>query len=65
MESSLHNAYESLAARFAAHFPPRLQGPRTVGREAEFPVVDQAGRAADIDQLWPLLLRSEDAAEEQ
>ena len=63
MESSLHNAYESLAARFAAHFPPRLQGPRTVGREAEFPVVDQAGRAADIDQLWPLLLRSEDAAE--
>ena len=64
MESSLHNAYESLAARFAAHFPPRLQGPRTVGREAEFPVVDQAGRAADIDQLWPLLLRSEDAAED-
>ena len=63
MESSLHNAYESLAARFAAHFPPRLQGPRTVGREAEFPVVDQAGRAADIDQLWPLLLKNEDAAE--
>ena len=63
MESSLHNAYESLAARFAAYFPPRLQGPRTVGREAEFPVVDQAGRAADIDQLWPLLLKDEDAAE--
>ncbi len=63
MESSLHNAYESLAARFAAHFPPRLQGPRTVGREAEFPVVDQAGRAADIDQLWPLLLKNKDAAE--
>ena len=62
MEPSLHNAYESLAAHFAAHFPARLQGPRTVGREAEFPVVDQAGRAADIDRLWPLLLKSEDTA---
>ena len=60
MEPSLHNAYESLAARFAAHFPARLQGPRTVGREAEFPVVDQDGRAADIDRLWPLLQKSED-----
>ena len=62
MEPSQHNAYESLAVRFAAHFPARLQGPRTVGREAEFPVVDQAGRAADIDRLWPLLLKSEDTA---
>ena len=62
MEPSLHNAYESLAAHFAAHFPARLQGPRTVGREAEFPVVDEAGRAADIDRLWPLLLKSEDTA---
>ena len=62
MEPSQHNAYESLAARFAEHFPARLQGPRTVGREAEFPVVDQAGRAADIDRLWPLLLKSEDTA---
>ena len=62
MEPSQHNAYESLAVRFAEHFPARLQGPRTVGREAEFPVVDQAGRAADIDWLWPLLLKSEDTA---
>ena len=62
MEPSQHNAYESLAARFAEHFPTRLQGPRTVGREAEFPVVDEAGRAADIDRLWPLLLKSEDTA---
>ena len=59
----MHRAYAALADRFAAHFPPRLQGPRTVGREAEFPVVDQAGRAADIDRLWPLLLGNEDAAE--
>ena len=65
MEPSLHRAYEALADRFAAHFPPRLDGPRTVGREAEFPVVDQTGRAADVDQLWPLLLGNEDGAENE
>ena len=59
MEPSLHRAYEALTDRFAAHFPTQLQGPRTVGREAEFPVVDQSGRAADIDRLWPLLLAEE------
>ena len=59
MESSLHRAYEALADRIAAHFPTQLQGPRTVGREAEFPVVDQSGRAADIDRLWPLLMAEE------
>ncbi|MCY3710703.1 MAG: glutamate-cysteine ligase family protein [Caldilineaceae bacterium] len=64
MEPSLHQAYEALADRFAAHFPQRLDGPRTVGREAEFPVVDQAGRAADIDRLWPLLLETEPAVED-
>ncbi len=63
MEPFLRNVYESLADRFAACFPARLQGPRTVGREAEFPVIDQSGRAADIDRLWPLLLGDEDAAE--
>lgn len=57
-EPALHNAYQALAARFAAHFPTRLQGPRTIGREAEFPVVDHAGRAVDIAQLWPLLRSS-------
>ena len=64
MEPSLHQAYEALAGRFAAYFPQRLDGPRTVGREAEFPVVDQAGRAADIDRLWPLLLETEPAVED-
>ncbi|MDE0144006.1 MAG: glutamate-cysteine ligase family protein [Caldilineaceae bacterium] len=59
MEPSLHQAYQALAGRFAAHFPTQLDGPRTVGREAEFPVVDQSGRAADIDRLWPLLLAEE------
>ena len=55
MARSLHNAYQSLAAAFAAHFPAQLPGPRTIGREAEFPVVDQSGRAVDIAQLWPRL----------
>ena len=64
MEPSLHRAYEALAGRFAAHFPAQLQGPRTVGREAEFPVVDQSGRAADVDRLWPLLLETEPAVED-
>ena len=52
-----------LAAGLAAHFPPRRDGPRTIGREAEFPVVDQMGRAADIEQLWPLLMTGEESAE--
>ncbi len=62
MDPSLHQAYKALADRFAAHFPTQLQGPRTVGREAEFPVVDQAGRAADVDRLWTLLLETGPAA---
>ena len=59
----LNEIYESLAAGLAACFPPRRDGPRTIGREAEFPVVDQMGRAADIDQLWPLLMTGEESAE--
>lgn len=59
MASPQRNLYELLADHFAAHFPARLQGPRTVGREAEFPVVDRHGRAADVDQLWPLLMAGE------
>ena len=43
--------------------PAPARTPHRRPREAEFPVVDQAGRAADIDRLWPLLLGNEDAAE--
>jgi len=49
-------AYAQLAQQFAAHFPDALDGPRTVGREAEFPIVTASGRAADVRQLWPILL---------
>ncbi len=55
MEPSLNRRYEALAATFAGHFPAQLSGPRTVGREAEFPIVDGGGRAADVARLWPLL----------
>ncbi len=51
----MNERYEALAATFAGHFRAQLPGPRTVGREAEFPVVDGSGRAADVAQLWPLL----------
>ncbi|WP_100448871.1 glutamate-cysteine ligase family protein [Glycomyces xiaoerkulensis] len=40
------------AARFAQGFPHRV-GTRTVGREAEFPVVDDRGRPVEVDLLWP------------
>ncbi|MDE0182635.1 MAG: glutamate-cysteine ligase family protein [Caldilineaceae bacterium] len=55
MEPSLNRRYEALAATFAGHFPAQLSGLRRVGREAEFPVVDGSGRAADVARLWPLL----------
>jgi gamma-glutamylcysteine synthetase len=43
---------DSLAATFASHFPAKLGGPRTIGREAEYPVVTAAGEAADVRRLW-------------
>ncbi|MDE0430991.1 MAG: glutamate-cysteine ligase family protein [Caldilineaceae bacterium] len=55
MEPSLNRRYEALAATFAGHFPAQLSGLRRVGREAEFPIVDGSGRAADVARLWPLL----------
>ena len=55
MEPSLNRRYEALAATFAVHFPAQLAGPRRVGREAEFPIVDRSGRAAEVARLWSLL----------
>lgn len=53
-------AYAQLAEEFAAHFPEELDGPRTVGREAEFPIITASGRAADVRDLWPILLDGSD-----
>lgn len=44
-------AIDELAAQFVASFPSKRTGERTVGREAEFPVVDEAGGAADVRKL--------------
>ena len=41
----------------------RIVTPRIVGREAEFPVVDARGRAADVRRLWDLLIRQGDFVE--
>jgi gamma-glutamylcysteine synthetase len=45
-----------LTDQFAACFPQRISVPRTVGREAEFPLVDPEGRAGDASRVWPLLV---------
>jgi len=47
----------ALAERFTAGFPVALAGPRTVGREAEYPVVDESGAAVDARRLWDGLLK--------
>ena len=49
-------AITELAARFTASFPTQVAWPRVVGREAEYPVVDAEGRAADVRRLWEHLL---------
>ncbi len=51
---------DNLAARFASHFPLALNGPRTIGREAEYPVVTPTGEAADVQRLWEPLQASGD-----
>ncbi|HXF64218.1 MAG TPA: glutamate-cysteine ligase family protein [Caldilineaceae bacterium] len=53
--ASVQEAIEQLAAVFTARFPAQVKRPRVVGREAEFPVVDAQGRAADVRRLWEAL----------
>lgn len=48
-------AIARLAEEFAARFPERPPGPRIVGREAEYPVVDGRGQAGDVRRLWEAL----------
>lgn len=60
----LREAYEQIAARFVAAFPAALTGPRTVGREAEFPIVGARGEAVDARRLWNVLLEPGDLTPE-
>lgn len=56
MASPTDRAVRDLTDRFAACFPPRISVPRTVGREAEFPLVTADGRAGDASRVWPILV---------
>lgn len=49
-------ALAHITERFAAGFPTKAPAIRTVGREAEYPLVSSDGRAADVSELWPYLL---------
>lgn len=46
---------ERLGQRFLARFPAEPRPWRTLGREAEYPVVHPDGTGADISVLWPHL----------
>ncbi|MFN8446589.1 MAG: glutamate-cysteine ligase family protein [Caldilineaceae bacterium] len=58
--TTLDRIYATLAEQFLARFPEELSTQRTVGREAEYPVVMNDGQAADVQRLWPLLLERGD-----
>jgi gamma-glutamylcysteine synthetase len=59
-ETVVDEALEEITRSFAAGFPAKAPTLRTVGREAEFPLVRSDGRAADVFRLWPLFLERED-----
>ena len=44
--------------RFRSGFSSQPIPVRKIGREAEFPVVDEAGNAFDVSRLWPGLMGS-------
>lgn len=45
----------ALTEHFTAAFPDALRGPRTIGREAEHPLVDEKGAFVDVAELFPAL----------
>ena len=55
-DRSLEQIFAALAERFAAGFAVERPALRTVGREAEFPVVDADGESVDVRRLWQTLL---------
>ena len=54
MKSPIANL-QSLTDEFTAAFPAQLRGPRTIGREAEHPLVDASGAFVDVSELLPQL----------
>lgn len=61
--NTLDAIIEALATQFCAGFPAEAPSLRTVGREAEFPVVTASGAAADVRRLWDSLLAEGDLHE--
>jgi gamma-glutamylcysteine synthetase len=59
-ETVVEEALEEIIRSFAAGFPEQAPPLRTVGREAEFPLVRPNGRAGDVSSLWPLFLKRGD-----
>lgn len=51
---------QEISARFENRFSTTLSGPRTIGREAEYPVVKADGQAADVTELWDALIQQGD-----
>ncbi|TNE48256.1 MAG: hypothetical protein EP343_16725 [Deltaproteobacteria bacterium] len=49
-----------LANDFIQNVPEQLAAPRKIGREAEYPVVDADGNAANVQEFWPLLNEAND-----
>jgi gamma-glutamylcysteine synthetase len=59
-ETIVNEVLEEIICSFATGFPAKMPPLRTVGREAEFPLVRPDGRAADVCRLWPLFLEQGD-----
>ncbi len=59
-DASVSKALANITEKFAAGFPATAPSVRTVGREAEFPLVRPDGRAGNIFQVLPLLLEQDD-----
>lgn len=56
----IEESIAALAEQFSNSFPESGPALRTIGREAEFPVVTATGEAADVRRLWePLLVEGD------
>ncbi len=62
-QSRLAAIVREIAVNYECRFPEEIVRPRIVGREAEFPVVDASGSAADVRRLWDSLIRQGDFVE--
>ncbi len=59
--SALRTSIQELAQAFQGQFPRERTSLRTVGREAEHPLVRPDGTAGDLRALWPLLAAEDPA----